>query len=357
MNFEIRITGDLSNTEGEPAGDLGLDLLRAAGFIRYSFLADQQPRAGDATYQDRLYAMEIKPEHIASADALVICRPYVRASAFAQGAGNLAAIARAGIGYDKIDLAACTANDVVVFNTPHGMTHATAAAALFFILGLSKRYPVQERILRQRRWDLQKDAVGDDLAGLTLGIIGLGKSGLELARLIAPFRLRVIAYSPHADPAKAREANVALVASLDEVLAQSDYVSLHGRLDQRTRGVLGERELGLMKPTAYLINIARGEMVDEHALARLLRERRIAGAGLDVYEVEPLPADSPLLNLDNVMLTPHWMCSTRQAGRASAVSLMEDILRVARGQLPDHILNPDVTGRPGFLRKLERWRV
>jgi phosphoglycerate dehydrogenase-like enzyme len=311
--------------------------------------------ANDPTYQDRLYSMEIKPEHVASADAIMTCRPYVRATAFANGAGNLVAVARAGIGYDKIDLEACTANDVVVFNTPHGMTHSTAAAAMLFILALSKRFPMQERILREHRWDLQRQAVGDDLAGMTLGIIGLGKSGLELVRLIAPFRMRVIAYSPHADPAKARESNVELKASMDEVLKESDYLSLHGRLDEKTRGMLGERELGLMKPSAYFVNVARGEMVDEHVLIRFLRERRIAGAGLDVYEFEPLPVDSPLLKLDNVILTPHWLCSTRQAGRASALSLMQDILRVAHGELPDHILNPQVTGRPGFLKKLKRF--
>ena len=113
--------------------------------------------------------MEIKPHHVASANTLVICRPFVKADAFAQGAAHLVAIARAGIGYDKIDLAACTANDVVVFNTPHGMTHSTASAAMFFILALSKRFPLQQRIVREHRWDLQKDAIGDDLAGLTNG--------------------------------------------------------------------------------------------------------------------------------------------------------------------------------------------
>jgi phosphoglycerate dehydrogenase-like enzyme len=353
--FDLKFTGDLSTIDGQFTHDVGLDLLQPAPFIRCGFLEDQQPRANDRSYQERLYTMEIKPHHVASANTLVICRPFVKAGAFAQGAANLVAIARAGIGYDKIDLAACTANDVVVFNTPHGMTHSTASAAMFFILALSKRFPLQQRIVREHRWDLQKDAIGDDLAGLTLGIVGLGKTGLELARLIAPFRMRLIAYSPHADPAKAQEAGIELKDTLDEVLKESDYVSLHGRLDDRTRGMFGERELGLMKASAYFVNVARGEMVDEHALIRLLRERRIAGAGLDVFETEPLPKDSPLLELDNVILTPHWMCSTRQAGRASYVSLMQGILNVAKGELPDNILNPDVINRPGFRQKLGRF--
>ena len=355
-SFKIEFTGDLSTPDGQFTSDFGLDLLRATPWIRTSFLADQCPLENDPTYQDRLYAMEIQPHHVTAADLIVVCRPYVRARAFAQGAANLVAIARAGIGYDKIDLAACTENDVVVFNTPYGMTHSTASAALFFILALSKRFPLQQQIIREHRWDRQREAIGDDLSGLTLGIIGLGRTGFELARLIAPFGMRLSAYSPHADPTKARESGVELVGTLDKLLEESDYVSLHGRLDDRTRGMLGERELNLMKPSAFLVNVARGEMIDEHALIRLLRGRRIAGAGLDVFETEPLPKDSPLLELDNVILTPHWMCSTRQAGRATAVSLMQGILNVAKGELPDNILNPDVINRPGFRKKLDRYR-
>jgi phosphoglycerate dehydrogenase-like enzyme len=355
-SFEVRFTGDLSTPDGQFTSDFGVDLLQATPWVRTGFLADQSPRKGDTSYQERLYAMEIQPHHVLAADLIVVCRPHVRAGAFAEGAANLVAVARAGIGYDKIDLVACTENDVLVFNTPYGMTHSTASAALFFILALSKRFPLQQRIVREHRWDRQPEAIGDDLAGLTLGIIGLGRTGLELARLIAPFGMRLIAFSPRADPVKARERGIELVPTLDALLTEADYVSLHGRLDDRTRGMLGERELSLMKPGAYLVNVARGEMVDEVALVRLLHEGRIAGAGLDVFETEPLPRNSPLLALDNVILTPHWMCSTRQAGRATAVSLMEGVLNVAHGRLPENILNPEVTARPAFRAKLARHR-
>jgi phosphoglycerate dehydrogenase-like enzyme len=264
----------------------------------------------------------------------------------------LMGIGRAGIGYDKIDLAACTANDVVVFNSPYGLTHSTASAALFLILGLSKRFFLQERIIRDYRWDLQNEALGDDLAGQTLAIIGLGKTGLELARLIAPFGMRIIAYSPHAEAGAAKEHGITLIGELDRALRAADYLSLHCRLSDTTRGMIGERELGLMKPTAYLINVARGELVDEEVLARFLRERRIAGAGLDVFATEPLPPTSPLLTLGNVILTPHWLASTRQAGRATIMPIVQGMLRLSKGLLPDHILNPDVLDRPGFQSKL-----
>lgn len=355
IDFTLQFTGDLCKADGTPVADLALDLLEAAPFIRHGFFLDQKPRPDDPSYQDNVYSMQLTPEHVAAANAIVVSRPWVKPAAFANGAGNLVAIARAGIGYDKIDLPACTANDVVVFNSPLGMKHATASAALFFILGLSKRYPLQDRVVRTKGWLRQLEAVGDDLAGFTLGIIGFGHTGQELARLISPFGMRVISYSPHADPGVARQFNVTLVGSLDQLLRESDYVSLHGRLNETTRGMIGERELGLMKRTAYLINVARGEMIDERALARFLRERRIAGAGLDVFEVEPLPPTSPLLELENVMLAPHFLTATVQASRATCESFIRGVLAVAHGREPEHVLNPAVLERAGFRRKLARF--
>ena len=355
-DFVLKFTGDLSDTTGKPTSDLASDLLVKAPHVHYSFLEDQQPRSDDPTYQDHLYSMEIQPHHVAEANGIIICRPWVKSSAFADGATNLVAIGRAGIGYDKIDLHACTSNDVVVFNSPHGLTHSTASAAFFFMLALSKKFTMQEHIIRKYRWDLQKDALGDDLVGQTLGIIGLGKTGQELARLIAPFKMRIISFSPHAEPTKAKELGVRLVRTLEELLRESDFVSLHGRLDVQTHHMIREQELSLMKPTAYLINVARGEMIDEEALIRFLRDQRIAGAGLDVFETEPLSLTSPLLALDNVILTPHWLASTKQANRATIESIIEGMIQVSHGKLPSNILNPEVLERNGFKTKLNRYK-
>jgi len=355
--FNLMFTGDFLDAQGNTIGDLALDLLTPVAHVRWGFIEDQRPKADDPTTQNRLYSMEVRPEHVAMANGIVVCRPWVKASAFAAGAENLAAIGRAGIGYDKLDLRACTANDVVVFNAPYGLTHSTASAALLLMLALAKRLPLQERLVRGYRWDLQRDAIGDDLTGRTLGIVGLGQTGMELARLVAPFQMRVLAYSPRADPAKARAIEVILVSSLDELLRESDYLSLHCRLTERTHRMIGGRELGLMKPTAFFINVARGEMVDQDALVHCLREGRIAGAGLDVFETEPLPSDDPLLALDNVVLTPHWLASTRQACRATMEAVLQGILRVAQGGLPDNVLNPEVVDRPGFRAKLQRYRT
>jgi phosphoglycerate dehydrogenase-like enzyme len=354
--FRALFTGDYLDEAGEMRGqDIGVEALNATGFIETGFLLDQKPTAGDSTYWDRLYSLEITAEHIAKANAIAIIRPWLKAEAFAKGAENLVAIARAGAGYDKIDIRACTKNNVVVFNAPDSLTHSTASAAFTFMLALAKRLPQQEAVLKSGRWDRQSEIYGDDLIGKTLGIVGLGKTGLELARLVAPFHMKVLAYSPRADRFAAEALGVELVLSLDTLLSASDFVSLHCRLEKHTRGLLDAQKLKLLKPTAYLINVARGEIIDEEALVKMLQENAIAGAGLDVFDTEPLPTSSPLLALDNVILTPHWLPSTRRAAQATREVIVQNLIRVATGQIPQNILNPEVLGQQVFLQKLAQF--
>lgn len=354
--FKVMYTGDYLDERGLPAhADLFVNLYENIPFIEYGFLEDQKPSRGDRDYWKRLYSLEIEPRHIAGANGLVIFRPWVKASAFSEGAANLVVIGRAGAGYDKIDLEACTANDVAVFNAPDTLTHATASAALLLMLALAKRLPDQERLVRTNRWDLQPRVMGDDLPGKTLGIVGLGASGSELARLVAPFGMRVIAYSPRATSAQAEAVRAIRVDSLDQLLSESDFVSLHCKLEKHTRGMIGEREFHLMKNAAYFINVGRGELVDQDALVCCLREHRIAGAGLDVFEFEPLPEGDPLLELDNVILTPHWLTSTRQAARSTMDRMTQGMIRAARGELPNDVINQEVIDRPVFRDKLEKF--
>jgi phosphoglycerate dehydrogenase-like enzyme len=351
--FKVFFTGDYLDQAGSVCGqDIGLDTLHATGFIKTDFLLDQAPGGKDASFTDRLYSLEITPEHIAKANGVVVFRPWVKASAFAEGAEKLVVIARAGAGYDKIDLQACTANGVVVFNAPDSLTHATASAALTLLLALAKKLPRQQELVRTGKWNLQPDVYGDDLIGKTLGIIGLGKTGTELARLVAPFQMRILAYSPRADRFAAESVGVELVADLDRLLSEADFVSLHNRLEQQNRGMLGSRELKLLKPTAYLINVARGELIQTDALIEMLQQSRIAGAGLDVYDTEPLPVTSPLLRLENVILTPHWLPSTHRAADAVRETIVRNLIQVAQGLLPDNVLNPHVLGHAEFLSKL-----
>src|SRR5262249_36417995 len=226
--------------------------------------------------------------------------------------------------------------------------------ALLFMLALAKRLPQQERITRAGRWDLQARVMGGELQGRTLGIIGLGHSGRELVRLAAPFAMRVLAHSPHADPAEAAALGVRLT-SLEELLREADFVSLHCRLTPDNHRLLGPAQLALLKPTAYLISVARGELVDQEALREALAARRLAGAGLDVFAEEPLPAGDPLLGLDNVILTPHWSASTADVWAATGRAMAEGMLRAAQGQVPDSVVNPEVFDRPAFRAKLARF--
>jgi phosphoglycerate dehydrogenase-like enzyme len=353
--FKLFFTGDyLDETGAVKYGDIGLESLAKSGYIETGFLLDQAPSPGDSTYLDRIYSLQITPEHVAKANGIVIFRPWVKASAFVNGAENLVVFARAGAGYDKIDISACTENNVALFNAPDTLTHSTASAAFTLMIALAKKLPQQENLVRTGRWDLQAEFLGDDLIGKTLGIIGLGKTGVELARLVAPFHMNLLAYSPSADALQAEALGVELV-DLNTLLRTSDFVSLHCRLEERTRGMLGARELGLLKPSAYFINVARGELVREDELIRILREKKIAGAGLDVFETEPLPVSSPFLKLDNVILTPHWLPSTHRAARATRDLMIQNVLRVAQGLVPQNVVNPEVLRQPGFRAKLARF--
>ena len=339
--FSVALSRDFLDDSGQLAyGDVGLGLLDESDRVRYGFLDE--------------YADIIRPDQIADVDGLVVIYPHVTAATFAAGAERLVAIARAGAGYERIDMAACTANNVLVTNAPEGVRLATASGSLAYMLALSKRLFELDRLTRQGRWDLRDQVMGFDLAGRTLGIVGLGSAGQELVRLAAPFAMRVLAYSPHVDLRQARALNVALVP-LDELLRQADFVCLHCRLTDATRGLIGARELALMKPNAYLINMARGPVVDHPALLAALSNRRIAGAGLDVFYQEPLPADDPILALDNVLLTPHWIAGTTDAFTSAGRANCRAMLAVAQGQVPENVVNAEVLDRPGFRAKLGRF--
>ncbi|MEZ4667460.1 MAG: NAD(P)-dependent oxidoreductase [Anaerolineae bacterium] len=353
--FRLAITGDFLDEHGNSAyGDLGYGAIEACPFIAHHFIMDHAPRANDPSYWNNLYSMELTPLHIRDADGVIILRPYVRASVFADGVGDLTVIGRSGAGYDKIDVKACTDNDVLLFNLPGVLNHSTASSALMFILALAKKLFPSDRITREGRWDLQPKVLGMEIENKTLGIIGLGASGRELVRLITPFSMRVIAYSPHADPAQAEALGVELT-SLENLMGQSDIVSVHSNLTPDKYHMISANHLALMKPGAYFVNVARGALVDQAALVTALRERRIAGAGLDVFEVEPLPIDDPLIALDNVILTPHFAPATSDVWTAGGRQMSQCMLQAARGEIPNNVINKEVLQSRRFQEKLARF--
>ena len=354
-SFQLAITGDSLNEHGVDAcGGLPLNLLDSARHVEYRFLLDQAPQPGDREYWQQFYSMEVSPVHLADLDGLVVLRPWVKRQALEAARDRLVVIGRSGAGYDKVDVAGCTEFDIALFNAPLALNHPTASTALLFMLALAKRLFAQDKITRAGRWDLQADVLGDEILGRTLGIVGLGHSGRELVRLVSPFSMTVLAYSPHADPAEARRIAVELVG-LDELFRRADIVSVHARPRPENRRMIGKAQFALMKPTAYFVNIARGELVDEAALVDALTRRQIAGAALDVFEHEPLPADDPLIGLDNVILTPHWSASTRDVWQATGQTMVAGMLRAARGEIPENVVNRDVLDRPRFQEKLARF--
>lgn len=357
LPFHVAFTGDFLDENSQPAyGHSGASALSLHPQITTRYLTEYSPRPGASDFWQRFYSLEVTPEALRGANGLVVLRPWIRRSAFAEGAEDLVVIGRSGAGYDKIDIAACTENNVAVFNAPLALNHSTASSALTFMLALAKRLPAQDRVVREGRWEQQAAVLGDEIQGRTLGIVGLGHSGRELVRLVAPFEMRILAYSPHADLAQAEALGVCLT-SLEETLSNSDFVSLHCRLTPANRGLIGAHELGLLRPTAYFINVARGELVNQAALTNVLQDGKIAGAALDVFDHEPLPANDPLTKLQNVILAPHWSASTRDVWRATARAMTEGMLRVSRGELPENVINESVIAQPRFQQKLARFRA
>jgi phosphoglycerate dehydrogenase-like enzyme len=353
--FRLAITGDILNEHGVDAyGGLPLNLLDSAGHVEYHFLRDQAPQPGDREYWNEFYSLDVSPGHLADLDGFVVLRPSIKRRALEAACDRLFVIGRSGAGYDKVDVAACTDSDIALFNAPLALNHPTASTALLFMLALAKRLFAQDKITRAARWDLQADVLGEEILGRTLGIVGLGNSGRELVRLAAPFSMTVLAYSPHADPAEARSLNVELVG-LDDLFRRADFVSVHARPRPENLRMIGKAQFALMKRTAYFVNIARGELVDEAALVEALTSRQIAGAALDVFEREPLPAGDPLIGLDNVILTPHWSASTRDVWQATGMAMVDGMLRAARGEIPENVVNREVLERPRFQEKLAKF--
>ncbi len=256
-------------------------------------------------------------------------------------AGPLRVISRVGVGYDSIDLAAATTRRVAVCNAPGANAEAVADHAFALILALARQLLSLDRALRDGRWPRPESV---DVFGQTLGILGLGRIGKAMARRASGFAMRVVAYDPVWDEAFAREHRVER-STLEEVFGEADYLTLHLPNSPETYQVVNARRLALMKPSAYLINAARGALVDEAALYDALASGMIAGAGLDVFEREPI-GQSPLFGLRNVVLTPHSAYYSPKSNAATIQLALENALLVLQGKRPRYCVNPEVFGDP-----------
>ncbi len=308
-------------------------------------IADKLESAGVELLRDAGIEVEtrlgLKGEELALAlrefDACIVrSQPKITADCL-ESPGRLRAIARAGVGVDNIDVPAATRRGVVVMNTPGGNTVSAAEHTIALLLALARRVPAADATIKAGGWDRNK-FVGTQAAGKTLGVIGLGRIGREVARRAKGLDMDVVALDPFVTAAKAVELGYEVAASLDELLPRVDFLTIHVPLSDETKSLIGARELALMKKSARVLNVARGGIVDERALADALAAGTIAGAGVDVFSAEPIAPDNPLLKAPNVVLTPHLGASTTEAQENVAVEaaqLIADFL--LKGQVANAV--------------------
>lgn len=328
---KIGLSADLFDTKGRPTFGAGpLSLLSDAG-LAFDVVPTEQGRLPPSAFMDY--------------EALMIGGSRISDAELKGESGKLRVVARNGVGYDAVDTRALSSRGILLTNTPVAVRNAVATITVAFILALSLRLPLKSRLAREGRWKERGDYPGIGLPGRTLGIIGLGGIGRELVRLMQPYGMRILAADPHVGLETAALAGAAL-AGLDDLLRQSDFVVVACLLNDSTRRLLNAGRLRLMKPSAYLINVARGPIIDESALIDALRQGRIAGAALDVFEREPPDPANPLLTMDNVISTAHSLCWTDSFVDGVARDAISGIIDVMSGRLPPFVVNPEAREHP-----------
>jgi glyoxylate reductase len=257
-------------------------------------------------------------------------------------APQLKVISGFGVGYDYVDVAEATRRGILVCNTPGTLTETTADQTWALLLAAARNVAQGDRYVRSGAWRGYNPALllGAEVHGATLGIIGMGAIGSAVARRATCFGMRIL-YTSRSRKPEIEAATGAEYRSLHDLLRESDFVSINCALTPETRGLIGERELALMKPTAVLVNTARGAIVDQRALAQALQRRQIAAAGIDVYEVEPLPPDDPLLECENATLVPHLGSATHATRARMSRVAAENIVAALQGRRPPFLVNPE----------------
>ena len=339
--LQIGLPSALRRDDGTPA------------FTGYDLSSMMEEGLAEASYYTTQTALE--PNDLRGYDVAVLLGERITPQSIPDD-DRLMHLARMGVGFDTVDLPTCTEHDVVVTNTPDGVRRPMAVAVMTYMLALTTNLFAKNRIARQgpEGWATRTDHHGMGLIDRTLGIVGLGNIGSEVARITAPLGLRTIACDPYVEPSHAEELGVELV-SREELFRQADVVSINCPLTEETRHLVDEAMLKLMKPTAYLINTARGPVADQKALTAALKEKRIAGAALDVQDPEPSAPDEALNELDNVILAPHALGMTDQMWATMAGVHLIAFRSLLAGEAPENVINQEVLERPGFQEKLKRF--
>ena len=344
MSRKVRIgfTRDYLDKEGKfilPGP--GLKLLEAMPNVEREVFAEFLP--------------EVTPEQIEGFD-IVISRTFPRwtEKSFI-GNDRLLSIHRNGVGYDRIDVSALTNAGVMLCITPDAVRRPMAVAIMTFILALSTRLMIKNKLTSEGRWSEVAHYYGYGLIGKTLGSLGVGNIGHEMFLLAKPFGMKHIAYDPYITQEAVDDVDVELV-DMETVLVESDFLNISCPLSEKTRRLVGEKELRKMKKTAFLINTARGPIVDEAALIKALQEEWIRGAAVDVFEQEPTPPDNPLLKLDNVIVTAHALIFTDEFLTSVWEQIHRQISQVIRGEVPEGLVNREVWDKAEFQSKLNKFQ-
>ncbi len=321
-------------------------------------LLDRLNEMADVEYQ-RLSGVspEVRPEQIEGFDIVL-----PRISAWTQdslvGNSQLLCVIRLGVGYDTIDVPALTEAGVMLTITPEAVRRPVAVGIITFILALSTRLLTKNRLVREGRWERRFNYLGYGLTGKTLGSVGVGNIGHEMFRLAKPFGMKHIAYDPYVRQETLADVDVRLV-DMDTVLVESDFLNISCPLNETTYHLIGEKELAKMKESSFLINNARGPIVEEAALIKALDEGWIRGAAQDVFEQEPTPPENPLLKMDvdKVIFTPHSMSITDEFLAIGEAQMLRQIAQIIRGDVPEALVNPEAWDRPEFQSKLKRFQA
>jgi len=274
-----------------------------------------------------------------------------------EGQSRLVVVARFGVGYDQVDVPACTEAGVALTITPDAVRRPVAVAALTLVLALAGKLLIKDRLTRQGTtgFAVRTDHMGVGLEGRTLGSVGLGNIAAEMFRLATPLGMRHVAHDPWIEPDVARRTGVTMT-DLDTLFRESDFLCLHCPLTPQTRHLVDAKRLRSMKRTAFLINTARGAVVEQSALEDALAESLIAGAGLDVLDPEPPPGDARILGLPNVILSPHALAWTDQCFAAIGARCVSSMQAASAGEAPANVVNDAVLSAPAFVAKLAKWK-
>jgi phosphoglycerate dehydrogenase-like enzyme len=340
--FRVGLTNDFFGPSGSTKyPDIGLSVFDGAGHLQWApFLEHKNP---------------IEPDQVAGMQGVIVLTPRVAAQTVS-GSSHLLAIGRFGVGYDAVDVESCTLADVVVFITAGAVDRSVAEATVGWMIALTHHMRTKDILVRTGRWDERSRYMGRELRDRTFGAVGLGGIARATMGLLRGFGMKTpLAFDPHIDPKAAESAGARLV-ELNELLAEADFVSIHCPLTKETRGLIGRRELALMKSDAYLINTARGGIVDEDALYDALERHALAGAAIDCFVDEPVTRPHRFGALDNVLLAPHSIAWTDELFRDIGRSVCQGMLDLSLGKVPRGVVNPQVLDRPAFQEKWARLR-